>query len=55
MSQCASKDAGPRGGWIGGPTSIGEGNECQRGRWAQRGWIVRSQLGEENEAFFIRV
>ena len=27
---------GPKGGWIGSPTSIGEGNECQRGRWTPK-------------------
>ena len=25
------------GGFGGGPTSIGESNECQRGRWALKG------------------
>ena len=38
------------------PISIGEGNECQRGRWAPKGgglWDPTS-VGEENEAFFIR-
>ena len=29
---------GPEGGWIWwSPTSIGERNECQRGRWALKG------------------
>ena len=32
--RCASKVARPERGGLGGPTSIGEGNECQRGRWA---------------------
>ena len=34
----ASDDAGPRG-WSGlwSPTLIGEGNECQRGRWPRGG------------------
>ena len=31
---CANKDTGPKGGGLGGRTSIGEGNECHRGRWA---------------------
>ena len=31
--QCASKNAGSRTGGFGGPTSIGEGNECQQGYW----------------------
>ena len=35
--RCASKDAELRRGWIGGPTLIGEGNECQQGRWAPKG------------------
>ena len=31
------KDAGPKGGGFGGgPTSIGERNECQRGCWVSR-------------------
>ena len=48
IGRCASKEAEPRKGWtrggvpartlgskgggLGGPTSIGEGNGCQRGR-----------------------
>ena len=38
---------GPKGGGFGaGPTSIGEMNECQRGRWAPKGgWIVMSHIG----------
>ena len=51
--RCASEEVEPRRGWtrgdmpartlapkrdrLGGPTSIGEGNECQRGRWASKG------------------
>ena len=48
--RCASKEATPRkkvntrrcaralkGVGIGGPISIGEGNKCQRGRWATKG------------------
>ena len=35
--KCANKDAGLEGGGLEGPTSIGEGNECQRGRWAPKG------------------
>ena len=27
----------PKGGGLGGSTSIGEGNECQRERWALKG------------------
>ena len=27
--QCAGKDTGLEGGGLGGPTSIGEGNECR--------------------------
>ena len=34
--QCASK-ASHRGWNRGGPTSIGEGNECQRGCWVPKG------------------
>ena len=26
-----------KGGWIGGLTSIGEGNKCHQGRWAPKG------------------
>ena len=37
---------GPEVGGLEGPTSIGEGNECQRGCWALKGgWIVRSHVG----------
>ena len=47
--RCANKDAGtPKvsGEDWGGSTSIGEGNECQRGRWASKGgWFVRSHIG----------
>ena len=28
--RCVSKDTGHEGGGLGGPTSIGEGNECKR-------------------------
>ena len=41
--QCASEEVVPRRGvdtrrcTSGGPTSIGERNECQRGRWALKG------------------
>ena len=36
--QCVSKDAGLKGGGFGGgPTSIGQRNECQRGCWAPKG------------------
>ena len=28
---------GLEGGGLGGHTSIGEGDECQRGRWPRRG------------------
>ena len=47
----------PEGSRLGGPTSIGEGNECQWVRWAPKGgelWDPTS-VGEENETFFIRV
>ena len=37
MRRCASKDARPRRGGFGGPTSIGEENECQRGCWVLKG------------------
>ena len=34
----ASKDVGPKGGGFGsGPTSIGERNDCQQGRWSPKG------------------
>ena len=53
-----SKDTGYRRGvdW-GGPTSIGEGNECQRRRWTPKGvdCEIPHRLGEENEIPFIRV
>ena len=39
-----AKTLGPEGG-LGVPTSIGEGNECQQGRWTPRGWIVRFHIG----------
>ena len=50
---------GPKGGvlGLGGPTSIGEGNECQRGRWAPKGgglWDPTS-VEEENETSLIKV
>ena len=37
--RCVNKDTWPQREWIGGggPTSIGEGNECQRECWALRG------------------
>ena len=47
----------PKGGGLGGPTPIGEGNECQRGCWTSKGgglWDPTS-VEEGNEAFFIRV
>ena len=45
-----------RGGFGGGPTSIGERNECLWGCWSWREWIVRSiSVGEENETPFTRV
>ena len=48
MRRCVSNDAGPEGVWFGrGPTSIGQRNKCQRGRWSPKGggWIVRSHTG----------
>ena len=48
----------PKGGGFGrGPTSIGERNKCQRGRWALKGGGLRdpTSVGEENETPFIRV
>ena len=30
---------GPERGGLGGPTSIGEGNECQRGCWVPKGVV----------------
>ena len=67
IERCASEEGEPRRRWtrggvltrtlglkgsgLGGPTLVGEGNECQRGRWPQRGWIVRSHIdwgGEQN-------
>ena len=53
-----TRTMGPKMGGLGGPTLIGEGNECQRRRWPRRGrgWIVRSHIGWGGErAFFIRV
>ena len=32
-----ARTLGPEGGWIDGPTLIGEGNEYQRGHWALKG------------------
>ena len=45
-----------RGGFGGGPTSIGERNECQRGRWALKGvdYNVPHGWGGE-QTLFIRV
>ena len=31
-----ARTLGPKGGGLGSPTSIGEGNECERGGWVQR-------------------
>ena len=48
----ASKDTGPRRGWIGGgggPTSIGEGNSASEDAGPLRGWIVRSHIGWRGE------
>ena len=39
-----------KGGGLGDPTSIGEGNECPRGHWAPKGgWIVRSHIDWRGE------
>ena len=45
------------GGWIGGPTLLGEGNECQRGRWAIKGvdCEIVYRLERRTKHFFIRV
>ena len=45
------------GGFGGGPTSMGERNECQRGCWAREGGGLRcpTLVGEENKPPFIRV
>ena len=43
-----ARTLGPEEGGLGSPTSTGEGNECERGRWAPKGgggWIVRSHIG----------
>ena len=46
-----ARTLGPGGGGFGGgPTSIGERNECQRGRWASEG--VNYEI---HETLFIRV
>ena len=36
------------------PKLIGEGNECQRGRWPRRGWIVRPHInwGKERSILY---
>ena len=33
----SARTLGPKGSGLRGPTSIGEGNECQQGRWALKG------------------
>ena len=45
----------PEGYGLWGPTSIGEGNECERGRWALKDSGLRelTSVGE-NEAIFIK-
>jgi len=45
------------GGFGGGPTLIGERNECQRGRWAPKEVDCENLtlVGEENETPFIKV
>ena len=58
MRRCASKNAGPEGGGLGGPTtSIGEWNECQRGHWAPKGLNCEIHIGwgGERNIFYIRV
>ena len=52
-----ARTLGPEGGELGGPTWIGEGNKCQRGRWAPKrgGLWDPTSVGEENKASFIRV
>ena len=34
---CQQRRWASKEGGLGGPTSIGEGNECQRGRWTPKG------------------
>ena len=52
---CQQECWAPNGVDLGGPTSIGEGNESQRGHWAPKGGgIVRSHIGwgEERNIFY---
>ena len=53
----ASKDAEPRRGGLGGPTSIEEWNKCPRERWVLKGGGLcdLTSVREENETSFIRV
>ena len=44
-----ARTMGPVRRWIGGPTSIGEGNECQRGRWASREMDYEISIGWRGE------
>ena len=37
MRRCASKDAGPKGGGMGGPTSIGKGTSVSENAGPRRG------------------
>ena len=45
-----------KGGWIGGPTSIGEGTSAMEDAGPKGGGLRDpTSVGEANEAFFIRV
>ena len=52
--RCAIRTLAPKGGrFDGGPTSIGERNECQRGRWALKGMdlvVIPHQLEKGTSA-----
>ena len=52
-----ARTLGPEGGWIEGFHIIGEGNECQQGRWApkENGLSDPTLVGRRTETFFIRV
>ena len=48
---------GHKGGGLGGPTSMGEENKCQRGRWASQGvdCEIPYRLARRTKHFFIRM
>ena len=45
---------GFEGGGLGGPTSIGEENECLQGYGPRKGWIVRPHIDWREERMSAR-